>query len=184
MSEQGIRTVYKNISFRSRAEARWAAFFDGLGWSWEYEPIDLEGYIPDFILSFRQPLLVEVKGGVLPQNFVGSEVVRLAASKVEVSGWDGLAVVVGAAPDMTNPTWPLLGRFAAMVDGDDVSDTDAALFRCGACQSPSLHSYSGPWRCFRCGAYDGDRYVEYIENARELWAQACNVTQWRATGSD
>ena len=43
-----IPTKYNGINFRSRLEARWAAFFDQLKWEWEYEPIDLNGWIPDF----------------------------------------------------------------------------------------------------------------------------------------
>ncbi len=43
-------TKYAGVLFRSRLEARWAAFFDLLEWKWEYEPIDLEGWTPDFIL--------------------------------------------------------------------------------------------------------------------------------------
>jgi hypothetical protein len=41
-------TNYHGVTFRSRLEARWAAFFDFIGWSWEYEPIDLNGWTPDF----------------------------------------------------------------------------------------------------------------------------------------
>lgn len=43
-----IPTRYRNTEFRSRLEARWAAFFDLAGWKWKYEPIDLNGWIPDF----------------------------------------------------------------------------------------------------------------------------------------
>ncbi len=32
---------YKNIEFRSTLEAKWARFFDLLGWSWKYEPFKL-----------------------------------------------------------------------------------------------------------------------------------------------
>jgi hypothetical protein len=58
-----IPTVYAGVQFRSRLEARWAAFFDLLGWKWEYEPFDLEGYIPDFLLHQRPHTiwLAEVK---------------------------------------------------------------------------------------------------------------------------
>ncbi len=34
-------------------EARWAAFFDVVNWDWEYEPVDLNGWIPDFRLTSR-----------------------------------------------------------------------------------------------------------------------------------
>lgn len=50
---KAIQTRYKGYNFRSRLEARWAVFFDALGYKWEYEP---EGfvlstgahYLPDF----------------------------------------------------------------------------------------------------------------------------------------
>ena len=48
-----IPTMYRGIRMRSRLEAKWAYFMDGLGWKWEYEPIDLNGWIPDF-LDFRR----------------------------------------------------------------------------------------------------------------------------------
>jgi len=45
-----IPTVYKGIEMRSRLEAKWAAFFDAVGLPWEYEPIKLDGWWPDFRL--------------------------------------------------------------------------------------------------------------------------------------
>lgn len=56
-------TMYNGRQYRSRLEARWAAMFDLLGWSFEYEPFDLDGWIPDFVLTggkWRE-VLVEVK---------------------------------------------------------------------------------------------------------------------------
>lgn len=61
---QAIPTVYRGIQMRSRLEAKWAAFFDALKWSWEYEPLDLPGWIPDFYVNspnFNRPLLIDVK---------------------------------------------------------------------------------------------------------------------------
>jgi len=46
-------TRYAGVRFRSRLEARWAAFFDLVGWNWAYEPIDLAGWTPDFRVSFK-----------------------------------------------------------------------------------------------------------------------------------
>jgi hypothetical protein len=43
-----IPTRYRDTEFRSRLEARWAAFADLAGWKWKYEPVDLNGWIPDF----------------------------------------------------------------------------------------------------------------------------------------
>jgi hypothetical protein len=63
-------TLYKDVMFRSRLEARWAAFFDLVDWGWQYEPYDLKGWTPDFLVRFEcghsecagfHELLVEVK---------------------------------------------------------------------------------------------------------------------------
>lgn len=47
-----IETFYKGYKFRSRLEARWAVFFDALGWEWQYEAEGFElpcgRYLPDF----------------------------------------------------------------------------------------------------------------------------------------
>ena len=66
-----IPTMYRGRLYRSRLEARWAAFFDLLGWQHEYEPFDLAGWIPDFLLrgigrrrdgtEYVNNVLVEVK---------------------------------------------------------------------------------------------------------------------------
>jgi len=63
-----IPTTYNDINFRSRLEARWAAFFDLLKWDWEYEPIDLPGWIPDFKLKGKHELLVEIKPYCIKNN--------------------------------------------------------------------------------------------------------------------
>ena len=74
MEIKAIETSYKGYKFRSRLEARYAIFFDSLGWKWEYEPegFDLLGeyYLPDFILfSNEKSYWVEVK----PQTNWGIE---------------------------------------------------------------------------------------------------------------
>jgi hypothetical protein len=55
-----IPTVYRGRTYRSRLEAKWAAFFDRLGWRHEYEPFDLGSWSPDFLLPDLDTL-VEVK---------------------------------------------------------------------------------------------------------------------------
>lgn len=53
-------TTYAGSRFRSRLEAKWAAFFDLVGWRWTYEPFDTTGYIPDFLIHGRASFIVEV----------------------------------------------------------------------------------------------------------------------------
>ncbi len=86
-----IPTMYKGVQFRSRLEARWAAFFDLARTPWLYEPLDLEGYIPDFVIKWLGvDLLVEVK----PAMVLGE--LQPAADKLDRTSWAGPAWVVGA----------------------------------------------------------------------------------------
>jgi hypothetical protein len=73
-------TMYNGVQYRSRLEARWAAFFDLIGWQHEYEPIDLPGWSPDFRVVFpcghsecsgSHSLLVEVKPYFRIEQFKG-----------------------------------------------------------------------------------------------------------------
>lgn len=65
---KAIETQWKGYRFRSRLEARWALFFERLGFRWEYEPEgfeteDGERYLPDFRVWTRtSQYWVEVKG--------------------------------------------------------------------------------------------------------------------------
>lgn len=63
-----IQTSYAGHRFRSRLEARYAVFFDRVGWHWEYEPegfhLPSGDYLPDFLVSTRgipNGMWVEVK---------------------------------------------------------------------------------------------------------------------------
>jgi hypothetical protein len=54
-------TTVAGRQYRSQLEARWATLFGLLGWPFEYEPFQLRGWIPDFLLLGATPVLVEVK---------------------------------------------------------------------------------------------------------------------------
>lgn len=103
MEHTAIPTRYCGINFRSRLEARWAAWFTLVGWKWEYEPVELAGYLPDFIVEhpttgFGTRRLVEVKPVVDPLLLTEH------AGKIERSGWTGHAAIVGATLWDGNPT--------------------------------------------------------------------------------
>lgn len=75
-----IPTRYAGVLFRSRLEARYAAFFDLAGWAWEYEPFDLPGWVPDFLVRFpcghsecppEHVILAEVKPYTTLDEFKG-----------------------------------------------------------------------------------------------------------------
>lgn len=83
-------TVYSGITFRSRLEATWAAFFDLVKLRWSYEPLDLNGWVPDFILE--ETVAVEVK----PIRRLSDMPFEVA--KMRASGWPGMLVVLGTQP--------------------------------------------------------------------------------------
>jgi hypothetical protein len=84
----------RDYIYRSQLETKWAHVFDAFGWSWEYEPFALSGYIPDFILTFPdRQVLVEVKGG--GHNLDDPEDAKQFVRKIERSGWHGAYVIIG-----------------------------------------------------------------------------------------
>ena len=162
MSASGIPTDYKGVRFRSRAEARWAAVFEQYGWRWEYEPIDLFGYIPDFVLYLDKPVLVEVKGGALTK----ADLLPFRW-KIQKSGWKGEALLLAASHLGPSASWSdatILGLIAERWDEEWVWG-EAMAFVCGFCQRLSFcHDY-GSWRCRVSGCYDGDGYVQSCARA-------------------
>jgi len=164
----GIPTLYRGVRFRSRLEARYAAFFDELDWPWEYEPVDADGYIPDFLLDFEPGILLfEVKG--MREELDGARL------KIEMSGWEHEAVV---APGKIEGT--LIGSFLSR--GQHVFDwDDAELFFCLNCGKVSVKPAGGNWRCRVCGCNPGggNEHVGVFDPA-EAWASSGNRVQWRA----
>lgn len=78
MTIKAIPTMYKGYKFRSRLEAKWAAFFElytNRGLQWEYEPegFDLDGlwYLPDFRVTSPQGYVqwYEIKPPNVPLSF-------------------------------------------------------------------------------------------------------------------
>jgi hypothetical protein len=66
LSLEAIQTRALGTTFRSSLEARWATLFAALQWIWNYETLTLprvhgKGRIPDFVMSFAHPTLIEVK---------------------------------------------------------------------------------------------------------------------------
>lgn len=94
---QARPTTYSDILFRSALEARWAAFFDHIGWEWMYEPDGPRGYIPDFLILGEQRFYLEVKPVYTTQeakDLIRSELIP------KMRGWQAMAdlVVVGLTP--------------------------------------------------------------------------------------
>ena len=119
-ARSGIPTTYRAGRFRSRLEARWATFFDLVGWSWVYEPLDCEGYIPDFLIEGSRPFFVEVGPCITAADYDDKAAKPDAA--VRELGHDIL--IVGASPA---PLLPLAsGSLAAGWLGEFIRGHNAA----------------------------------------------------------
>jgi hypothetical protein len=77
---------YKGITFRSKLEKKWAMMFDLLNWNWQYEPIRIGNYTPDFIIKIDDSLyLVEVKP-IMNRDKIIQERLRIACEKTKYRG--------------------------------------------------------------------------------------------------
>jgi hypothetical protein len=169
MSTHSIPTTgIQGIRFRSRIEAQWAEMFTKLGWEWEYEPIDLNGYIPDFIIKFPyKHLLVEVKGDTDIKN------IEQYADKIIKSGWNGeFLLVCSVLNDDDDCIYlGLLGatqyNHMSRVCPDDehsepcyptIKDQDYAyLTICDDCKKYTIYNDNYGWFCRNCGSGDSNK---------------------------
>lgn len=175
----GIPTTYREVRFRSRLEARWAAMFDALKWPWSYEPADLDGYIPDFAIGFEhRSLLVEVKPAV------DLDELALAEKKIERSGWQREALIVGGTifePEAETPVLGLFGECERTPEGLIWLWSRARAFECLSCGGMSVLPEDGSWRCRACGVDGGNSHLGFVHGGlRMQWAEAGNRVQWRA----
>lgn len=93
-------TKYQGCQFRSRLEARWAAFFDLVRWPWVYEPFDLPGYSPDFLIRKPVDMIAEVK------PCLNKEAMISMSGKIIECKWPGWIVMLGASPVKPEDGYP------------------------------------------------------------------------------
>ena len=186
---QAIPTKYNGCQYRSRLEAKWAAFFDLLGWQFEYEPLDFGRWSPDFAVHAegRSPLYVEVK----PISGIDREVSRKMWNAVPKDQEYNM-LLVGLSPFLTGPTpfwvngeWVYTGseigwcackypdyddefwdlpRLALNLNGkiDIYSDTlSAPLYR--VAPAPDTEPPFG--------------WLAHVDRLKSLWGKACNTVQ-------
>lgn len=187
-----ITTKYNGIEYRSRLEARWAAFMRNIGWDITYEPFDGDGYIPDFLVQGPRPMLVEVKPAVTQAEY------QAAVPKAETglaAHWEHDILIVGATPfppHMGN-SWdqPTAGWLGERMDHwyDQVPESDRAAWEwdaaewitCLNCKKTSVYHTMMMFVGRPCGCYDGDGYLgrPNMPLLESMWADACNDVKWR-----
>lgn len=159
-----IATTYKGFNFRSRLEAKWAAFFDGLGWEWDYEPIEYNGWFPDFSITGDEGniILVEVKPITSLAPGLADRLSKIKTGDLEI-------FVAGIN---YHNAWIYDGMWFADVAYGRWSAGNGKI---GFCHSEN--SYTDRIT----GCYDGGHYGSIFLHRyeiQEIWANACNVVQW------
>lgn len=175
-----IRTFYKGRTYRSRLEARWAAFFDLIGWEYEYEPLDLDGWIPDFALcGAKRPILVEVK-----PVFGIDEVDESVFTKIQQDNYEVLLLGCNIRDKAKN--WGDFMQLGWLMECDGYSEEifhvwdEAWLFNVFGGVLDFCHS-SGSWVGRMTGVYDGDRHLDTTNRDQVigLWGRAGDLVQWK-----
>ena len=185
-------TVYKGRQYRSRLEARWAAFFDLLGWNAEYEPFDLGSWSPDFLLHAQGfDIFVEVKPI--------TEFDQAVAAKMETAfmgagdEFEGNLLLLGTAPlrqgDCVRLGWLGMGSsnlptgswqptpfwWAQNAERPMFAPDFLFVDPSGFGWSGNMTDDNGPG--YPCG------HNFYADETMRIWAQATNLVQWRAPKS-
>jgi hypothetical protein len=175
-------TVFNGVQYRSRLEAKWAAFFTALGWEFQYEPFDLADWVPDFHVSGRPGLLVEVKPVTEFDQQTAERIFHAAGSD------ERELLLVGFAP-RTAPWFSGL-RVGWMTDKDWLEDSN----QFNTALVTGITKPDGPNKEHRfgiiseemsfadriSGIYDGDRHLNNSldHTLPQIWAKACNDVQW------
>lgn len=170
----GIPTSFAGTNFRSRLEARWAAFFSIVGWDWVYEPVDGAGYVPDFLIKGDSPLFVEVKPATSETEY------RQPVQKI-VDGigphWNRDVLIVGADAVMRGDVAGILVDF--LHGPNDWNTSPAEWVYCPTCVSLGIATSSTSGHMRPCGHAAPKGGDPANQHPRNLWALAGNAVQWR-----
>jgi hypothetical protein len=169
-----IPTIYQGIRFRSRLEAKWACFFTEMCWPWEYEPIDLPGWIPDFAVrvpELDRMVLVECKPAFRAED-------RGAQIKIEQAFGAPL-------PEELRKPWEKGADSEVWDAWADSLPYELMIVGTGLfpCEEPSENSNTSPCvgRLFQRGFAWWPWYpMALFPLIVPAWARATNTTQWRA----
>jgi hypothetical protein len=164
-------TKYRGTLFRSRLEAKWAAFFDIIGWEWIYEPIDFKDWTPDFSVEFHcghsecdgaHSFYAEVKPYDSVEAFKGHPAARNCWGSPY--GKDG-SLLLGVSPIVSGTTDFAHGAGGGSYGAEVFTNWEMRLSSKYPRISVEAHDeLTLP--------NDTTEYLEY------LWSEAGNLTQW------
>lgn len=184
-----IPTVYRGRKYRSRLEARWAAFFDRLGIEHEYEPFDLGKWSPDFLLP-EWHALVEVKPTTDFDHAVFGKMRQACVERGLGDGEDPQVtslILLSLAPRLVGGGRCQVGWWSDGILGDH-GDAYLVWFQCHPSmvlepQADVAAIEQDGWRSVggNCGVWkEAERRhpIHVADRAREIWSAATGDVQW------
>ena len=183
--------IYKGIRFRSVLEAQWAYLMDQIRWSWEYEPHEFGGYIPDFWVKGKRGFFLEVKPA-RDMNDIEKYLPKLNANlrlRDEI-------LVVGYSWTLSYDTedpFPLAGWLRQVFRGEGghlrYKWAWSRWVTCGHCGSAAIQHDYGNYVCYPCGCREEieDLYDPPCEDYMDL-IEPANLSQlntaWNAAKTE
>ena len=174
---KAVETTYGRTLFRSRLEARYAAFFDALSWQWTYEAAIGHRYLPDFVIGGNAPMVIEVKPAVTAQDY--SDAITKVALGLE-NHWTHDILIVGLNPVAASldgccrlhPAAGLLGRGRTFATG--------CWFRCPVCTGIAVAQRGSRFLARPCGhrAVGAEVGGPAGSAVAAAWADATNRVRW------
>lgn len=169
---KAIPTIYKEILYRSRLEARWAVFFDLMEWEFTYEPEDLEKWSPDFTIrtTAGNDFLVEIK----PLRMVD---VKLRMRLGEATNFSKGILILSQSPFTDNRIPNAIGL--SSLGGKILNAKNEEDFE--FCTSAVFNAYGKGIDIINFCEYeaiDGNELTEASEYCKALWNQAGNEVQF------
>ena len=175
-----IPTEYNGRQYRSRLEAKWAAFFDLCEWKYEYEPIDLNGWFPDFALfdDDGNMILVEVK----PVTIFPEEVAKRIENAAKSTRCELL--ILGQGPFLDDWEYGHIGWLMEVfhINGDEVNNGwgDAVWGQWKSTNKPGFCHANSDYTDRISNTYDGGCFgAGTPKNLEQIWAKAGNLVQYR-----
>jgi hypothetical protein len=160
------------VAFRSILEARWALMFDELGWEWNFEPLSLINYIPDFFVrvALRRPTYARPAASALvlmeAKPIVCADDYAEPVAKIALSGWEHAAVVLCPTPWCVEAATTLApGRWAIGMGTDRAERRDAQTGGHNAWHPVGINDA-------------GELELGGGRDIRDLWRRAGNRAQW------
>jgi hypothetical protein len=174
---KAIETQYAGHTFRSRLEARWAAFFDILEWHWEYEPFDLNGWIPDFQVVGKCPIIFDIKPVTTTSQYEarGFELQNWVITRPDLR--TPMCAIGGTSPvtDLERERGPWVSLASPYKKG---KWRPAMWVWCHPCQKVRLHAGGDMVPC----GHNGTSHSMFLDlyAVKHAWGIAHGNTRWDA----